>query len=438
MCSVRCWGGFLFVLCSCGTPTQGFPIRQSLGQVEVSPASRVEEDQVSQKVQQIAHQIAERRGWDPNLVPLVETASIGRIVAAMLADERSQVTPAVQLAETEFLRSFGWVPKHFDFERDVTESYSENLLGLYSFTWKRVLLLGGNDNARIESTLRHELVHAFQDKQYRIGERVRWHNDQGDRIAAIHALAEGEAICLSRQLEDPKQRGCLDFDSAEYEEQILAQDLDSLPPIVKYSLVSPYIDGPRYVQRLLQRGGWPEVELAWQGKLTDTHVLLHPEELATERPALVEVPSAPQSFSNCQARYVDVLGEQGLRSVLWQDMGHLAAQNVASNVTQDRGAVWHCGNVCAVALHLRAKAVNSAPAIADALWASMGFEMLDSTPTKRCGKRQFGVVGLQVFHRDIAITSMRLCNASISQSTTISCETANAWTGQIVSQLSIN
>jgi hypothetical protein len=286
--------------------------------------------------------------------------------------------------------------------------------------------------------LRHELVHAFQDKQYQIGDRVRWHNDQGDRIAAIHALAEGEAICLSRQLEDPKQQGCLDFDSADYEEQILTLDLDSLPPIVKYSLVSPYIDGPRYVQRLLKSGGWPEVELAWQGKLKDTHVLLHPEESATERAAVVEVPSAPQSFSNCQARYVDVLGEQGLRSVLWQDMGRVAAQSLASKVTQDRGAVWHCGNVCAVALHLRAKAVESVPAIADALWASMGSEIRDPTPFKRCRKWQFGVVGLQVLHRDIAITSMRLCNASVSQSPTISCETANTWTGQIVSQLSLD
>lgn len=434
MRSARCWGGFLLVLFSCGTPKQGIPIRQSLRTAEVNPASRKEENSPSQKVRQIARQIAELRGWDPNLVPLVEIASSSRIVAAMLADERSQVTPPVQLAESEFLQSFGWVPRNFDFERDVTEYYSHNLLGLYSFTWKRVLLAGSNDTVGIEFTLRHELVHAFQDKRYGIGDRVRWHKDQGDRIAAVHALAEGEAICLSRQLEDPQQRGCLDFDSASYEERILAQDLVPLPAIIKYSLVSPYIDGLRYVQQLLRHGGWPEVELAWQVKLTDTHVLLHPNELATVRPVVIDIPSAPQSFANCQAQYVDVLGEQGLGSILRQNMGRLAAYNAASKVTGDRVAFWRCGNVCAAAWHLRMKSADSAPAIAEAIWTSMSSEMRDQPASKLCRECQFGVVGLEVLHRDIAITSLHACNGLISQVPALSCAESNVWTSRIVSQ----
>ncbi len=288
-----------FLFCACGTRTQVVPQSQSPGAPQVVADNTSQLDELSRRAGRIAHEIAELRGWDTHLEVALEIADDKRLIAAMLADEQSQTSPSVQQAETEFLRSFGWVPANFDFERDVTKYFSQDLLGLYCFTWHRILLTAGRNFAAVESTLRHEMVHAFQDKHYRVGDRVRWHYDQGDRIAAIHALAEGEAICLSRQLEDPRHRGCLDFVADDFESQLLGQNLDTLPPVIRYALMSPYIDGVRYVQQLLRRGGWRDVELAWQGKLRATRDLLHPSESSADPAIAVEVPAAITNFGSC-------------------------------------------------------------------------------------------------------------------------------------------
>jgi hypothetical protein len=147
--------------------------------------------------------IAELRGWDPRLSVRVEVVDQNRIVRSMLADVHAQIAPDVFRAQQDFLAAFGWSPPNFDFERDVLGRFAQEVSGVYCVTSQRVLLARNIDEQSARRTLRHELVHAFQDSRYDLSARTRWATDRGDYVAAIHALAEGEATCIELQLDDP-------------------------------------------------------------------------------------------------------------------------------------------------------------------------------------------------------------------------------------------
>lgn len=424
---------FLFVFCGCGTRTHSTPQNlspRSVPQIVAEPSAQF--DELSRRAGQIAGEIAKLRGWDPHLAVKLEMAGNDRIIAAMLADERSQTSPAVQHAEAEFLSAFGWVPVNFDFERDVTKYFSQDLLGLYCFSWRRILLTEGRDRAAIESTLRHELVHAFQDEHFRIGDRVRWHSDQGDRIAAVHSLAEGEAICLSRQLEDPQRRDCTNVIIDDFEHPLHGLNLDAVPAVIRYALMSPYVDGVRYVQQLLRRGGWHAVELAWLGKLRATRDLLHPDEASVEPTVAVEIPAPMTDFGSCRAEYVDVLGAQGLASVLFGRMSPDAVKLAVSSLAADRAVVWRCVNACASAWHVRLARPGFARPIANAIWASIGEAPAASTTTRSCKQTDQGAASLVVLGRDIAITSVHGCHGVVSQPSAVSCQISLSWADRLI------
>jgi len=388
--------------------------------------------ELSQRATRIVREIAELRGWDPSLDVALETAGNSRLAAAILADEESQIDPTARQAGIEFLVSFGLVPEKFDFERDVTQRFSRDLQGLYSFTWRRILLAASRDYTTVESTLRHELVHAFQDKYYNIGDKVRWREDQGDRIAAIHSLAEGEAICVVRQLEDPRHRGCLDTSSEDFEYWTLGKGLESLPPAIRYALLSPYVDGTRFVQHLLRQGGWQAVEYAWRGNLNSTRELLHPGLSSSATMLAIEAPSTVAALVSCHLEYLDVLGEQGLSSVLFDHLDPGTGTQLAAGLISDRAGVWRCGGSYAVAWRMQLNLPKHASRVASVIAASLTPPLWPLAKSPTCGQTRNGVTSLVVSGRDIAITSVHKCIGENSWNATVSCQDALNWTKRLI------
>ena len=414
------WNLLAFFLCCCGTHP-----KEAVDSVRIPDshfASRVSPPTVDRhpEIASLVREIAAVRGWSADLSVGIESAGHERLVAAMLADVHSQTTPEEQTVQSDFLKAFGWVPPDFDFERDVTTPFAHELLGLYSFTWRRILLAPHLDSTSIESVLRHELVHAFQDSRYHIGTKVRWATDQADYIAAIHALAEGEAICIARQLADPRRRGCLDFAAEELDLGNVRERLRLLPPIIIESLVAPYVDGVRYVRRLLRESGWPAVERAWHGELQSTRGLLRE---SSERPNLLPAALAalPEGFGECRTRYRDILGEQNVRSVIAETTSPSEVETTLGSLAGERAAVWRCSRFCAAAWHFRFTDPTSALVVADWLRSSLGLNKVGTGGSGPCVSHFRGAATLAARGHDIAITSVHACHDVPNQKVTESC-----------------
>ncbi len=426
------WLAVFVLVCSCGTESSLGPQIQELPRTQAITRRPAPSDEIAARANQIARDIAALRGWDATLDVSIEWADNERMTAAVVSDEDSQIAPTARQAQADFLKAFGWIPGDFDFERDVAKRFSLDLSGLYCFTWRRILLRVHGDQAAVDSTLRHELVHAFQDKYFHISAQVRWQSDQGDRIAAMHALAEGEATCIARQLEDPRHRGCFEAFDDDPDNRLLQRDAQAVPAVIRYALLSPYIDGTRFVRRLLRLGGWPAVDRAWSGSLNATRDLVR--ETAPERERPIDIPESVFKGGECRLEYLDVWGEQGLAGVLFRSLNSTDASRWATNLSADRAAYWRCADRCAAAWRVRLASNIAAASFANVVGIVPQAEWRSPTPSQMCRLTSTGALSLMTVGRDIAITSVHGCNGMVSPRGAISCETANDLADRLIRQ----
>jgi hypothetical protein len=370
----------------------------------------------------LVREIAALRGWSDDLSITYELAGISRIREAMLADMRDQVSPTVQRDQMRFLESFGWVPRDFNLEDAILDAFAPEIVGIYSLTWRRVLLARNVRLAAAESVLLHELVHAFQDKNFRLNQRSHWGPNRGDEIAAIHALSEGEAVCITRQLEDPQHRGCLPPDDDSTEDPIFDNELPNVPPAIRYGLLAPYVDGIRFVKRLLRQGGWARVDEVWRRGVHSTGELFTE---AAEGQVDIDLPMLAPPSRDCRAEFVDILGEQGLAGVLFGANNANAMRKQVSSLVADRAAYWRCGNSCVAHWHLRFRDGDAATRLAGALRVALGISIPRAKNGPDCRVTHSGVRTLSQNLRDIAITSVHSCDRVASDITTQSCEFAS-------------
>jgi hypothetical protein len=373
------------------------------------------------EITQMVRLIAEARGWDPRLSVRVEEVDQERIVRSMSADVHAQVTPEDFRAQQDFLAAFGWTPPDFDFERDVLGLFAREVLGVYCVTDRQVLLARNIDQQSAKHTLRHELVHAFQDSRYDLSAKTRWGSDRGDYIAAIHALAEGEATCIELQLDDPHHLGCLDptFIDSRYLSGDSEPRLFSAPRVVRHSLYAPYVDGVRYVRRLLLQGGWVAVERAWEGKLQSTRGLFRDAELQSVRLPVTEVPA---SIGQCQLQFVDMAGEESLRSFVSDSATPSELDSALRTLDGERVATWQCQSRCVAAMRLHFRDATGAAGYAGWLIDSWGRDFGGGEMS--CLHFENRTVSLQKHGQDIAIASVRPCHVRDVRWTSDNCPQA--------------
>jgi hypothetical protein len=126
-----------------------------------------------------------------------------------------------------------------------------------------------------------------------------------------------------------------------------------VPPIVKRSVVAPYMDGLAFVNALRRRGGWDAVAAAWRRLPKSTEQLLHldkydSQEAPESLPPLPANPSGP-----ARVAYSDVYGEETLRILFEEWMPARAAREAASGWAGDRVSAFSDGTVTSVAWHIR-------------------------------------------------------------------------------------
>ncbi|MSP24444.1 MAG: hypothetical protein EXR75_04635 [Myxococcales bacterium] len=242
---------------------------------------------------------------------------IRRIIEKTKAD----VPERVFVAQGEFFAALGLTPPDYPFVEGLFALIEKNIAGFYDPDADRMFLLDDLDPSARRETLAHELVHALQDQHYELGARLTYQPGHIDRLAATSCLAEGDATSLMLDIslgsafnvEADQLRLALMASMA------LSETGRTTPRALQLSLVSPYIDGFRFVQTLRERGGWAAVDSAWQAPPQSTEQVLHIDKYDAREPALEVAEPTSSALGEGWARLDgDSAGEQGLRIALEQ------------------------------------------------------------------------------------------------------------------------
>lgn len=288
-----------------------------------------------------------------------KTISRGDMVEMLREQIRREIPERVVKAQNELLFAWGLAPAVFDFEQALLALMKSQLAGFYDPRIKTMFLLEDLGDQERVATLAHELVHALQDQHWDLEKHVRFEEGAGDRIAAIHALAEGDATsAMMDTLLGPRGVRAIDVSESLFGMEAegameLAPELVDVPRLVKRSVIAPYVDGLAFVHWLRRRGDWAEVDAAWARLPVSTEQVLHPEKyLAGEVGESVPEPSPPPGGPSTRV-YRDVLGEQTLRLVFEEWMPSKTAHASAAGWGGDQVAVFSDRGSTAVAWRLR-------------------------------------------------------------------------------------
>lgn len=380
----------------------------------------------SASVHQVLREIASVRGWPVDSLPPVEFVSNANILDALRADAQLQVPAATQFRQDRVFQMLGWVPDDFNLERDILAPLSQELTGYYSFALRQIWLARHMSKSDFDATLRHELVHAVQDFRYHLANRLAWSPNNSDYAAALHSLAEGEAYCIERQIQDRSGRGCLDDDEFESlrSDAIVAEA--RIPAVMARSLAAPYVDGRDFVRRRLREGGWLAVERAWAGELTQTRQLYRNVKGSRAEPIPAPPLSPTADFSPCREDYADSLGAQGLRSAL----GDSAPVQATTKFVSDGIHSWSCeGGSTLLIWQLRLETPEAATSILDALRQSLGWGAPDSLH-QGCATTGQIVGGTARNGHDIAIVLLRSPHGQLSHVSSQNCSRVNTIAGR--------
>jgi len=268
----------------------------------------------------------------------------------------TEVPPAVVSASGEILFALGTVPAAYDYRNGLLSVMRSELLGFYEPHEKTMFLGGDLHGQELDATLWHELVHALQDQHYGLEKLLGWSDDAGDWQGAVHALAEGDATsAMVDGLFAEKGMHAPDLPDSMMDLQgaLSAGTVLRVPPIVKRSVVAPYIDGLAFVNALRRRGGWAAVAAAWQRLPTSTEQILHLDkydanEASEPLPAL-----PPHAAGPSHVAYSDIYGEETLRILFEEWMPGRAAREAASGWAGDRVSTFSEGGRVSVAWHIR-------------------------------------------------------------------------------------
>lgn len=162
--------------------------------------------------------------------------------------------------------------------------------GYYSPGRDEIVVITDGDGASIdETTLAHELMHAWQDRRFDLASISA---DTRDGHNANNGLIEGDANFVQHIY---RQR-C----DANWECVLPSEDSgDGGGQLANYGVFTlkffPYSDGPTFVRSLKEDGGWAAVNAAYDDLPASAEQVVHPERYKTDPPTTVEL--ADQSSS---------------------------------------------------------------------------------------------------------------------------------------------
>jgi hypothetical protein len=242
----------------------------------------------------IEDQVVAIRGLQPKTKvdpKILDDAGIKKLVADSFSEDNP---PDVIAANERIMKAFGMLPP----DASLTDLYinllGSQIAGLYNPAKKTLYVVSrsGQLGGAEKTTFAHEFTHALQDQNFDIGKLRLDEIGQGDRSFARLALVEGDAtLSMSNwQIQHLTQQELTDMLAAAGSDPSTKVLLD-MPPILRETLLFPYIQGLGFVQGLQAAGGWKGVDAAFAKPPASTEQIIHPEKYASgELPVAVTLP----------------------------------------------------------------------------------------------------------------------------------------------------
>jgi hypothetical protein len=330
-----------------------------------------------------AKRVARYRDW-PSFPPVpILSASRTTLVDWLDQEQQAEIPRRARVQLAQMMTMLALVEPGFDWDESLLRTVVDNLAGAYLTTRKAIVVRKDLPASAWSETLFHEVVHSIQDRLYGLGDRTRYASDRGDAIAAVHTLAEGEALSLEADEQLGSVGAGLSTDMVSELSNRLDEALSKqpgLPPIVQHSLAAPYLDGLVAVNQLRRLGGWKAVEEVWSSGPQSTHELLHPKLKVPNSPGSpntgrppFQIPVPTLLFQNQGGVLTDIMGEQGLRVILEQTLPRGLAAQTAEIWRGDRLAVGEEDGVWRVGWRIRSCGTSSSGKLAGQLATAMGF-----------------------------------------------------------------
>jgi hypothetical protein len=202
----------------------------------------------------------------------------------------------VLAAEQALDKRLGLLPPDVDLRQLALSLYGSQVLAFYDpqveqFT---VIQRGAEFAASDRITVAHEYDHALQDQYWDLEALQVTDPTEGDRSLAFTALAEGDATALMYQwaFANLSPDEVLGLGGSVPPEQ--QQLLDSMPLLLRRTLLFPYTTGFLFaLDRLGPTGSdWASVNATWDAPPVSTEQVMHPEKYrAGEAPVAIDLPN---------------------------------------------------------------------------------------------------------------------------------------------------
>jgi hypothetical protein len=357
----------LLLLACSGSKTQAPPAEPTPVVGSSRPAAKTEADprdpppneRETKHVAKTLARVSEIRGIkSTRTVPGVR---LGRdeLIARVKEKALREYPPEALKREGQLLQLVGFAPPTFDYLGEMMKLLEAQLEGFYEPKNGTMYLAADLHGKEAQATLAHELVHALQDQKWDLRSRSEYKPGKGDETMALAALAEGDATSVMMDFILREQgRNALDLPEDMLRELMQSGvnmgDVKSVPHILRTTLIAPYVDGVAFVHALRRKGGWGQVDKAWDRPPATTEQVLHIDKWeANEKPLEVPVPSANALGAGWKKEDDDSFGELGFALTFEEWMDGDDGRLAASGWGGDRSAVYAKGEELALAVHLR-------------------------------------------------------------------------------------
>ncbi len=352
------------------------------------------ESELLAKAAEIAEQVAEIRG-----LPLKKSIPKGvqdrDELRDMLVHHFEEEISAEEFeAEARVFRLMGLFDEDFDYRELMLDLYTEQIAGFYDQSQGELYIMRGLPEPLQKLTMAHEIFHAIQDQHFDIGAMLAPFESQenSDFFLARMALIEGDATVLMFDYELyergdlPQNRArsfidvpmmaaiLLELDATDFSavEQMRTPDavdigadgvpsltdsvLGQAPPIVRDTMLFPYVDGMKFVIRARAGRTWSEFDRIYYEPPVSTSQILHPELYFDEIYPLEIRFDVSGALPGYEMIYEKTFGELHIRSWLTSLFSEVSrppdVQDIAQGWMGDRLKAYESPNGELIAVHL--------------------------------------------------------------------------------------